>query len=153
MKKLFATTTSSHRNMKSVNIFAIDENDYSEIVNVMNHGYFAVNDEVTVGGIKFKFSREFIDALFSIYITVDTGMEKINFVRIDCNIGDAKLINQYSIQFKVDKDKKMIHFWDDVDYIMENLIENFTYTYDKAYSYLPKTKQINDLTKLTLGKI
>jgi len=49
--------------------------------------------------------------------------------------------------FKLDSKKDEIHFWDDVDYIIENMVEKF------GNLNHPKAKQLADISYLTLSKV
>ena len=154
MKTLLATKIKPYYNSKIVNIFSVDADNYYEITRILNQGYTAVHDKITIGGIRLEFSQDFIDALHSAYITIDPNRDNVTFMKVWFDVEEEKnVIRYYQFQFKIDKNKKEIHFWNDLDYIMENLVEQFNYSYGKECSYIPKAKQISDLTKLALRKI
>jgi len=113
--------------------------------------YRTTDGSFILDGIKFIFSQDFINMLDTIYIDKYDEIGYGIIIKAKFTLPDIR--KDYIILFKLGGDKNEVHFWNDLDYIMENLIENFAYTNGKAYSYVPKARQISDLAKLTLGRI
>ena len=162
MKRLLASKITPYYDCKTAVILSIDKDNYKNVASAIKQDYRTIHKKFTINSIRFEFSREFIDILVSMDIIVGSDENNDNFVEIKCyldNLNNTNLMDYYQFQFRLDKDKKVVHFWDDINYIMENLVEKLSYLRNKedlyrvAYSRIPITQQTHNLTKLTLGRI
>jgi len=117
------------------------------------HNYIASGNVFNIAGIEFEFEQDFVDDLYigSIYVC-DKYKDEI-IIDVSFKLVKDQPGVSHRFMFKLG-DKKKIHFWNDVDYIVENLIER-TYI-DMAFlgpKRVPIAQQMADLTALALGKI
>ena len=98
---------------------------------------------VVYQNVKFEFSPDFTDGLS--YAVMHLGLLDVGDIKVyaESYMGSSK---KYEFIFRL-HDKNKINFWDDINYIMENLTETYNYV------TIPIAKQVSDITKLTLGRI
>ena len=151
MKELFCISLRSTSNTTKKFLIAVNTSD-PNVGNITKiYGidgiYYKVGKSVVIDNIKFEFEQNFIDELYSfkIYVRRDNKNGKLVYVRT--NLVTGSLSTYYEFIFKLGN-KNKIHFWNDLDYIMENLVARFS-----NYMSIPIAKQMSDITKLTLRRI
>ena len=147
MKKMYVMTQSGkilHNHAIASIIIAEDNEKNNKELRLYRdaNGFFILDD------IKFVFSQDFIDILNSIYIDKFEETKYGTIIIANFILQNNSNINEDCVlMFKLNENKKEINFWNDLDYIMENMVEKW------SNLYYPMIKQVSDITKLTLGRI
>jgi len=128
----------------------IGEDDEETINKMYYNGFFIkTGNSFKLNDIEFEFSQDFIDELYRISIEVYNVEENKRIVEAEFILLQEQINKTYrkhTIMFEL-VNKNKIHFLDDINYIMENVIEKWSNLYH------PMTKQMSDITELALRRI
>jgi len=134
----------NYGNKSIIQLRTADENSHDAIKLLTNSSYVRAGKFCIVGHIEFEFSQDFIDELYLMVIHIDKK-DKYDFVAYNVVKLHGETNKKYEFIFKFNKAK--IHFWNDADYIIENLVEKFD------NKHIPIAKQVSNVTYLALKRI
>ena len=140
-----------YRNKSSYNYGMIqwfmDKKDIKSVYKIYIGRYLENNENsFELNDIKFEFSQDFVKELYGGVIEIYGMEENSSIIEAKFTLSRDCIDHEYIIMFKL-VNKNKIHFWNDLDYIMNNLTEKFE---DLQH---PKTEQILDIATLVLRRI